>query len=199
MIRNFFRKKGEVELNKNEQEQDAEIVDLAEETSTAEAEELEASSAGQQQHTAAPDGQQLEIMNKLMRLQADFDNYRKRTATGRAEAREEARRELLLELLPVYDNFLRALDHAEEVEDYGSLRAGIQGILQQMREFFNRQGMKEIASDSGSAFDPNRHDAVGTVPGTTDNQNTIAHEVLKGFELNGYVIRPAQVLVYSGE
>ena len=193
MIRNFFRKKGDTDLNKNEQEHDAEIVDLAEEASTAEADEP----APAQQDTAS--AQQADLMNKLMRLQADFDNYRKRTATGRAEAREEARREVLVDLLPIYDNFLRALSHAEEVEDYGSLRAGIQGILMQMQEFLNRQGLKEIPSDTGVPFDPNRHDAVGTVQGTSETHNTIAQEVLKGFELNGNVVRPAQVLVFYSE
>lgn len=204
MIRNFFRKKGDTEVNKNEQEPDAEIVDLAEEVATTEAEEATKQEQSQPSGNDNPAGnagaqQQADLMNKLMRLQADFDNYRKRTATGRSEARDEARRELLLELLPIYDNFLRALGHAEEVEDYGSLRAGIQGILQQMQEFFNRQGLQEIPSETGADFDPNRHDAVGTVQGTPDTHNTIAQEVLKGFELNGNVVRPAQVLVFYGE
>lgn len=203
MIRNFFRKKGDSELNKNNQEHEAEIVDLAEEASTAEAEELARQQETEQQQAQEKPVddvlQQTDLMNKLVRLQADFDNYRKRTATGRAEARDEARREVLLDLLPIYDNFLRALGHAEEVEDYGSLRAGIQGILQQMREFLNRQGLQEIPSDTGTPFDPNRHDAVGTVPGTSESHHTIAQEVLKGFELNGNVVRPAQVLVYTGE
>ncbi len=194
MIRQFFKKaKGDSTLDKNTEDQDAEIVDIAGE----EANDISAELNEQSDFKAQAAVIQADMMNKLMRLQADFDNYRKRTATGRMEAREEARRELILDLLPIYDNFLRAMGHAEEVEDYGSLRAGIQGILQQMRDFFQRQNLKEISCDPGTVFDPNLHDAVGTMPGDADNNNTIGQEVLKGFELNGYVIRPATVLVYS--
>lgn len=175
-------------------ENDAEIVDIND--------EMNEPAADEQSVAPAPDAaaaREADLMNKLMRLQADFDNFRKRSLAGRAEARDEARKELLLGLLPVYDNFIRAMDHAEEVEDYGSLRAGIQGILQQMKDFFSRQNLTEIDSAPGTPFDPNRHDAVGTVQGSAENHDTVAQEVLKGFELNGVVIRPATVLVFQGE
>jgi molecular chaperone GrpE len=191
MIRNFFRKKGETELNKNNEEQEAEIVDLGEERAQSETESQEATPSEK------PASVEVDLKNKLLRLQADFDNFRKRSIAGKQEAREEARRELLLGLLPVYDNFLRAMGHAQEQEDYGSLHAGIQGIMQQMREFFQRHNLQEIPADAGTSFDPSRHDAVGTVPGNDENHDTVAQEVLKGFELNGYVIRPAQVLVFA--
>ncbi len=193
MFRQFFRKaKGDNKVDDRTEEQDAEIVDIAAQDID-QAGELDEQPDFKAQAAAV----HADLMNKLMRLQADFDNYRKRTAAGRTEAREEARRDIMLELLPIYDNFLRAMGHAEEVEDYGSLRAGIQGILQQMQEVFHRQNLKEIPCQPGTAFDPNLHDAVGTMPGDENNQNTIGQEVLKGFELNGYVIRPAQVLVFA--
>lgn len=195
MIRNFFRKKGDTDLNKNPDEHEAEIVDLAEESAQQE-QEGGAQAAGAQQ-AATGSTVEADLKNKLVRLQADFDNYRKRTASGRAEAREETRRELLLDLLPVYDNFQRALGHAQEQEDYGALRAGIQGIMQQMEEYFNRHNLKPIPADPGTPFDPNKHDALGMAPGNEENAGTIAQEILKGYEVNGYVIRPAQVLVYS--
>jgi len=194
MIRNFFKKKGDTDLNTENNDREAEIVDMA-----PEGEEQQAEEAGQDapaQASAAP-SVEADLKNKLVRLQADFDNYRKRTAAGRQEAREEARRELLLDMLPVYDNFLRAMSHAQEQEDYGALRAGIEGILLQMQGFFQKHNLKEISAENGEAFNPTLHDAVGTVPGDIENNETIAQEVLKGFQLNGYVIRPAQVLVYA--
>ncbi len=201
MIRNFFRKKGDNELNKKHDEHEAEIVDLAEETASqndqqAGTEELLESPSAQPQSAGAA-SVEADLKNKLIRLQADFDNYRKRTATGRSEAREETRRELLLDLLPVYDNFQRALGHAQEQEDYGALRAGIQGIMQQMEEYFNRHNLKTIPAGPGTPFDPNKHDALGMAPGTEENAGTIAQEILKGYEINGYVIRPSQVLVFN--
>jgi len=207
VISNFFRKKGESKVTDNLNDNNADVVDLATDNEMNE----EAGPAGQtgagasataeekSSQGATPSSREADLSNKLVRLQADFDNFRKRSLAARAEAREETRREIVLQLLPVYDNFNRAMDHAEEVEDYGSLRTGIEGIMQQMREFFNRQNVHEIPATPGTAFDPNLHDAVGTVQGDAQNHHTIAQEVLKGFELNGSVIRPASVLVYSGE
>lgn len=193
-MKNFFRKKSETNVTEDQNENQPEVVDITPEN----AEPVEAPAAPIQNDEAAV-RREADLTNKLLRLQADFDNFRKRSLAGRAEAREEARRELLLDLLPVYDNFLRAMDHAAEMEDYGSLRTGLDGILQQMREFFNRHNCREVDSQPGAAFDPNLHEAVGMVPGDGENQNTVAQEVQKGFELNGTVIRPARVLVYGGE
>lgn len=197
MIRNFFKKKGDSELDKNREDHEAEIVDLAEDLDIDDSEQTEANAEkpDNEEHGAV----QQDLMNKLLRLQADFDNYRKRTVAGQAESRKEGRKEVLLELLPIYDNFLRAMDHAEETEDYGSLRSGIQGILQQMADLFKRMNLLEIAAGPGTEFDPNHHDALGMLPGNADNHNTVAQEVLKGFELNGNVLRPSQVIVFNGE
>lgn len=138
-----------------------------------------------------------DLKNKLVRLQADFDNFRKRSNAGKQEAREEARREIILHLLPVYDNFERAMVHAREQEDYGALRTGIEGIMQQMNDFFQRHNVRNISAEPGTAFNPSMHDAVGTVQGNVENHETVAQEVLKGYVINGFVVRPAQVLVYA--
>lgn len=193
-MRNFFRKKSETNVTEEQNDNQPDVVDI-----TPEGAETEEPQAAQAEPDNSAARREADLTNKLLRLQADFDNFRKRSLAGRAEAREEARRELLLDLLPVYDNFLRAMDHAKEMEDYGSLRTGLDGILQQMREFFNRHNCREVNSLPGAAFDPNLHEAVGMVPGDGENQNTVAQEVQKGFELNGTVIRPARVLVYGGE
>jgi molecular chaperone GrpE len=203
-MRNFFRKKGEPEVTNETNEQQTDQ-DIENGTDTVETEEVVTEQQGPEPVERTSGGstdtsaREADLMNKLIRLQADFDNFRKRSLAGRAEARDEAKREILLDLLPIYDNFLRAMDHAEEMEDYGSLRTGIEGILQQMREFFNRQSLREIEAQPGSAFNPNMHEAVGMVKGDAEQHDTIAQEVQKGFELNGNVIRPSRVLVFSGE
>lgn len=194
MIRNFFRIKGDGELTDQVNQEDAETIDISRDGGAA------SGLSDEPQGSLVDDSgvREAELTGKLLRLQADFDNFRKRTIASRAEARDEARREIVLDLLPIYDNFLRAMDHAEEMEDYGSLHTGVAGILQQMREFFKRQGCSEIVAGAGTEFDPNLHDAAGMVQGNGERQNTIAQELQKGFQLNGNVIRPAQVIVYSG-
>lgn len=175
--------------NMNQQDHEAEIVDLTENQTESGEDEMET-------QVGAPPVQ-VDLMNKLVRLQADFDNYRKRTASNRAETRDETRREVFLDLLPVRDNFQRALNHALEQEDFSSLRSGLEGILQQLDEVFRRNDVTPIPSEPGTAFDPNRHDALGTMPGNADTHDTIAQEILPGYEHKGHVIRAAQVLVYS--
>ncbi len=191
MIRNFFRKGGGDVTNDTEQ-QDTDITNIEDIHDEVETETSQAENQAEQQSL-----RESELTNKLIRLQADFDNFRKRSLAGRAEAREEARREIILDLLPVYDNFLRAMNHAAEMEDYGALHTGIEGIMMQLREVLSRHGCTEINAQPGTAFDPNLHDAAGTLAGAEEQQSTIAQELVKGFHLNGSVIRPAQVIVYT--
>lgn len=134
---------------------------------------------------------------KLLRLQADFDNFRRRNQAAKQEAREEARREVLEALLPVYDNFLRALDHAQDEEDYSPFATGIEGIRMQFEEFFRRQGLEPIAAEEGDPFDPNLHEATGTLPGTDEQDGSVAKELRRGFKHKNQVLRPAQVLVFT--
>lgn len=192
MIRNFFNKGGGGDVTNDTEPQDTDITNIEDIHDNAETEASQENQQPQQQSL-----RESELTNKLIRLQADFDNFRKRSLAGRAEAREEARREVILDLLPVYDNFLRAMSHAAEMEDYGALHTGIESILQQLREVLSRHGCIEIDAQPGTTFDPNLHDATGTLEGTAEQQGSIAQELVKGFLLNASVIRPAQVIVYT--
>lgn len=188
-MRNFFNRKGsEMKAENGETETPDQEAVLANE----EAVEENAGSANVQSVSPVNDAS-----NKLMRLQADFDNYRRRTATSRQEGRDEARREMLLGLLPIFDNFLRALAHAREEGSDPGLVSGIDGIRLQFEDFFRREGLETIAAEPGSQFDPNLHDATGAIPGEDVEPNTIARELLKGFMYKGQVLRPAQVLVFA--
>jgi molecular chaperone GrpE len=139
-----------------------------------------------------------DLTNKFVRLQADFENYRKRTARARADAADDARRELFAALLPVYDNFLRALDHAEENPESRPFVEGFELIAQQFSQFLQQQGLQEIAAAPGMAFDPKFHEATGTLPAPGANSSgAIADELQKGFTFGGIVVRPAKVLVYQ--
>lgn len=134
---------------------------------------------------------------KLLRLQADFENFRRRNASAKQEARDESRREMLEALLPIYDNFLRAIEHAEEAEDYSPFFEGVRGIRQQFDEFFRRQGLVSILAEPGDVFDPHLHEATGALPGSPEQDQTIAKELQKGFTHKDQVVRTAKVLVYT--
>jgi molecular chaperone GrpE len=134
---------------------------------------------------------------KLLRLQADFDNYRRRNAGLAEQARSEAQRSLLLDLLPVRDNLLRALEHSNEES---AIRDGILQTLNQFDAVMNRYGVEEINADQGTPFNPAFHEAA-SVMAAEDNSapNTIAQELLKGYIHKGTVLRPAQVQVFVSE
>jgi molecular chaperone GrpE len=139
------------------------------------------------------------LADKLLRLQADFDNYRKRNAGVAEQARKEAQKTMLTELLPVRDNLLLALDHADEES---SVVEGIEKILHQLDSVLAKYGLQEIDARPGVAFDPALHEAMATTPIPADGQGarpdgeTIAEELQKGYHFGETVLRPAKVVVY---
>ena len=146
----------------------------------------------------AVDAEIEDLKNKILRLQADFDNYRKRTTRARADSADETRRDTVAAFLPVYDHFLRALQQAEQSPELLPFLSGFEMILQQMDQTFAQLGMELIDARTGAAFDPNVHEATGMIPPGDDSQpDTIAQELQKGFTYKGLVVRPARVLVFS--
>ena len=112
----------------------------------------------------AVDAEIEDLKNKILRLQADFDNYRKRTSRARADAADETRRDTVGAFLPVYDHFLRALQQAEQSPELLPFLSGFEMILQQMEQTFTQLGLEPIPAQSGMPFDPNVHEATGMVP-----------------------------------
>jgi molecular chaperone GrpE len=138
-----------------------------------------------------------ELRNKILRLQADFDNYRRRTARTRADAAADTRREMLAALLPVYDNFMHALLHAEEAPELMPFLSGFEMIRQQLEQFFVQQGFEPIAANPGDEFDPNVHEAAGTLRDESGAlpAGSIARELQRGYLYKGILVRPARVFV----
>ncbi len=143
-------------------------------------------------------GKNLDV-EKLLRLQADFENFRRRNATARSEASAEARRQVLTGLLSIYDNFLRARDHASTapIEAIPYLE-GFDAIRLQLEQFLQDQGLEEIETPIGEPFDPQVHEATATVVAPDDTaEGTIAEIIRKGYTFKGTVLRPVTVLVYA--
>ena len=139
-----------------------------------------------------------EMQGQLLRMRADFENYRRRNATASADARRKEKASVQKALLPVYDNFVRALDSAETHEEVVPYMQGLEMIREHFERFFSEQGALAICPAIGEEFDPNMHEAAGVVPAINDEDaGMVAHLVQIGFAMDDLLLRPAQVLVYS--
>lgn len=136
----------------------------------------------------------------MLRVAADFENYKKRAARERQEATMFANQELVLKLLPIMDNFELAVAHAGNTGDTAgaelvrSFAEGMRMILQQLRSVLAAFGVEEIDA-SGSMFDPNIHDAVAQEASTEVPEGSVLRQIRKGYKLHGRVLRPAAVVV----
>ncbi|MBQ7198593.1 MAG: nucleotide exchange factor GrpE [Selenomonadaceae bacterium] len=133
--------------------------------------------------------------DRLLRLQADFDNFRKRTAKEKLELAATIEQAFLKDLLPLLDNLSRASESAEsDKSDAESLRKGIKMIRMETVAAMGKHGLEPIET-AGKAFDPNFHQAVGTVKDDTKEDGMIAVELQVGYMARGRVIRPSMVQV----
>jgi len=131
---------------------------------------------------------------QLQRLQADFDNYRKRTQKEKAELIKYASERLVADLLPVLDNFDRAVSAAKVNPDFTSFSQGVEMILRQMQTALSKEGLKAMDT-VGQPFDPNLHEAVLRVASEEHPENTVVEELQKGYYLKEKVLRPCMVKV----
>ena len=139
--------------------------------------------------------------DRLARLQADWDNYRRRTERDRAAERERACEGLVKDLLPVIDDLERAVAHAsgasEGNEVAKQLVDGVSAVHAKVISVLEKQGV-EVIDPAGKAFDPNEHQAVGRVENAGVYDETVADVYQKGYRLGGKIVRPAMVTVSYG-
>lgn len=134
-------------------------------------------------------------LDGLMRLQAEFENFRRRSQRELSEARTRARVSILGEFLPVLDNLARALDAAEHHEE-GKVLEGVRLTHALFADLLRREGVSEI-DPLGSPFDPHQHEAIVSLPSDVD-EGVIIQVVEKGYTAGGNVLRPARVAVSAG-
>lgn len=133
------------------------------------------------------------LREMYLRKLAEFDNFRKRTDRERQELKRTAAEALVSELLPVLDNFERAVQHAGESEPAAFLE-GVGMIARQFADILNRSGLEAI-DPSGALFDPELHEAVQRVEGTDHEPGSVVGVFSKGYSFGGRLIRPAMVSV----
>jgi molecular chaperone GrpE len=134
-----------------------------------------------------------EASNRFLRLAADFDNYKKRARQDQMDTINYASATVVEKLLPVLDDFQRALDHAPAGVDESWLK-GLKLTFQKLQEILSAQGVEPIEA-VGSAFDPNLHEAVGSEESSEHPEDTVVLELRRGYRLRDRVIRPALVKV----
>lgn len=136
-----------------------------------------------------------ELKDKHLRLFADFDNFKKRTSKEKTEIQKNASEDVLKELLPIIDDFERALETAEDAKDVESVKEGMKLIYQKMLKTLGHKGLQAMESQ-GEDFDAEYHEAVSEIPAPSeDMKGKVMDEIEKGYYLNDKIIRFAKVVV----
>lgn len=204
-----MKKKDEASLeDMKEQIEEALAEEMAERRAESTGEQEEAppqdsgeTQAGESEETAPEDADAIrakyeaelaEKENRYLRLQADFENFRRRTRQEKEELAAVVTQNLLKDLLPFLDNFERAL--AAENSDAESLRAGVEMMYNQLVEALKKEGLEYIETKD-KPFDPNFHQAVMRVEDSDKEDGAIVAELQKGYMVKGRVIRPSMVQV----
>ena len=147
-----------------------------------------------QQQIEKLEAQVKEKEDRALRLQADFDNFRRRTRQEKEEISAVVTQTILTDFLPLLDNFERAV--AVETTDTENFQNGVEMIYKQLKETMQKNGLEAIETE-GAKFDPNFHQAVMRVQNADQEDDTIAAELQKGYMVKGRVIRPSMVQVVS--
>jgi len=134
--------------------------------------------------------------DRLLRLQADFDNFRKRALREREEALQFGPQILVKDLLSVVDNLARAIDHARQSGggDLEGLLQGVELVLRELESVLAKNHVREVEA-LGKSFNPAQHEAMAQVPNASVEPNTIVEVLQKGYQLRERLIRPARVIV----
>ena len=135
-------------------------------------------------------------LDQLLRLKADFENYRKRVIREQTDIVERASLRLVEKLLPVLDDFERGLEAARK-EGAENIFRGLELVLTHLRTVLEAEGLERVSAE-GSVFDPHQHEAVSSVPGDVD-EPTVLEVVRPGYRVKGRTIRPALVHVSTPE
>jgi len=143
------------------------------------------------QAPSVPDPAVAELEDKLLRVAADFDNYKKRAARERDEYVRGANERLVKELLPILDDLERALTAAGEHEE-AALEEGVRLVHRSLASVLERQGLKPIETEG--KFDPHVHEALLSQPSEAE-EGSVIDVVQKGYTLGDRVVRPARVVI----
>ena len=187
-----MKKKDEEILEEMQKEiEESETADTAAESP---AEEAQPEATADSEQIARLEAEKQESEERLKRLQADFENFRRRTRQEKEELAAVVTQGLLTDMLPLLDNFQRAM--AAEAKDIESFKQGVEMIYKQFQDALAKNGL-EVIDTTDAKFDPNFHQAVMRVQDPEKEDDTIAAELQKGYMAKGRVLRPSMVQVVA--
>lgn len=137
------------------------------------------------------------LETRILRLQADFDNYRKRMVRERQEWTQRAAENLMEDLLPVMDHYEMGLGMAEKSDTEKAVLDGFQLVYSQLNSMLKKYGVEPIATADG-VFDPHMHEAITHFPSPDHEADVVISQTRKGYKIGEKLLRPAQVVVSSG-
>ncbi len=168
----------------------AEVIDVVDGPT---GDDIEETGTELEQKLAQAEQAQQESFERMLRIQAEFDNFKKRTQREKEAASKYKAQDIVTELLPAIDNFNRALQ-VEVSEEAKSFVDGMVIVYNQLEEALKASGVTEIET-VGAEFDPNLHHAVMQEDDDSKPENTVIEELQKGYLLKDRVVRPAMVKV----
>ncbi len=172
-------------------ELEEEVLEPKEETQEASEKEEEIPKEEEQSEEEKLKAELLEQKDKYLRVMAEYDNFRKRTAKERLELISTAKADAITQILPVIDNFERALSAQTQDETY---KAGVEMIFKQLGDVLKNLGIEEI-NPLGETFDPNVANAVNQIEDENLGENEVAQVFQKGYRIGDKVLRYAMVVV----
>jgi len=179
------------EENNNSETSSAQTMDNENESNTAEVEDTEELTVEEQLHEELA-----KEKDKFMRLFAEFENYKKRTTKERIDLFKTASQDLMVSLLPILDDFERALLHIDDDKEAEELRKGVLLIYNKLLNTLNQKGLQVIELKAGDAFNPDVHEAVTHIPAPEDDlKGKIIDVVEKGYKLGEKIIRFPKVVI----
>jgi molecular chaperone GrpE len=149
-----------------------------------------------EERITAIEGEKTEIYDRMLRIAADFDNWKKRARRDQADGEMQAKESVLRDFLEIVDSLERAtIAWADGKEiDAKSIRDGVELVLRQFRSKLERYDVKPMEA-TGVRFDPRMHEAVSQVPSATVTPGLVLHELQKGYLIGEKLLRPAMVVV----
>lgn len=180
-------------MNANQEYKDSDTVEDVNESTTVNQEE-QAVDMEQNSEIFKLQAELEEHQQRLLRTQADFDNFRRRTQKEKEDLAKYASSILITELLPVIDNFERALSSGTENGEDSSYVKGVEMIFRQLEGVLKAEGLEEMQS-VGQPFNPEYHQAIMQVESDEYEEGIVVEEVQKGYKLKDRVLRPAMVKV----
>lgn len=192
---NVMTHKKHVDSNEESQYNQQTVADVLSESENTSAanEPAEPVTQGTTEAVATAESVKAEMMDRILRLQADFDNFRRRTRQEQSELGVFVTQNLVKELLPIVDNFERAMT-SRPTDDPTGFGAGVEMIQRQLNAVLEKHGVS-VVETVGTMFDPAKHEAILTAEGSNQPEGTIVEELQKGYAVSGKVIRPALVKV----